>query len=64
MIVVLIMIMRCCGSDDMLFCYIYIDKVLLTGFPECAGLWTFEDVDGIDGSPWTLDRVREWTVMV
>jgi hypothetical protein len=21
-----------------------------------------EDVDGIDGPPWTLDRVREWTV--
>jgi hypothetical protein len=38
--------------------------VLLTGFPECERLWTLEDVDGMNGSPWTLDRVREWTVMV
>jgi hypothetical protein len=24
--------------------------------------WQIEDVDGIDGPPWTPDRVREWTV--
>jgi hypothetical protein len=23
-----------------------------------------EDVEGIDGPPWTLDQVREWIVMV
>jgi hypothetical protein len=37
--------------------------VLLTSFPECARLWTFEDVNGIDGSPRTPDRFTEQTVM-
>jgi hypothetical protein len=36
--------------------------VLLTGFIECAGLWKFEDVDGIEGSPWNPYRVRERTL--
>jgi hypothetical protein len=38
---------------------IFISTGAIDCFPECAGLWMFEDADGIDGSPWTLDRVRE-----
>jgi hypothetical protein len=52
---------------DMMICYFIIF------ISTCAIDWFFlsvqdsgpiEDVDGIDGPPWTLDRVREWTVMV
>jgi hypothetical protein len=57
------MIMRYYGLDDMLFgCIIYtgsIDWVLLSvqdfGPQGCRG---------IDKTPWTLDRFREWTIGV
>jgi hypothetical protein len=48
----------------MLFLLYLYRHVLLTGFPECAGLWAFKDGDGIDGYSWTPDRVRERTIMV
>jgi hypothetical protein len=38
LLVVLSMIMRYCGFDDMLFCYIYIDRCYLLGSPKCVGL--------------------------
>jgi hypothetical protein len=40
LLVVLIMIMRHCGFDVMLFLLYLHRQVLLTGSPECAGLWT------------------------
>jgi hypothetical protein len=50
---------------DMMICYLIIfvstgaiDWFLLS--VQDSGL--IEDVDGIDGPPWTPDRVREWIV--
>jgi hypothetical protein len=50
---------------DMMICYLIIyvstgviDWFLLSVQDSCQ----VGDVDGIDGPPWTSDRVREWTV--
>jgi len=60
LLVVLIMIMRYYGFDDMLFCFIYIDRCYWLGSPRCAGLWTLS----IQRHRWNpLDsRSTEWTI--
>jgi hypothetical protein len=60
-LVVLIMLMRhVVGLMICYFCYIYINKCYWLGSRECGqDSGRLEDADGIDGSPWTPDRVRE-----
>ena len=50
---------------DMMICYLIInvsmgaiDWFLLS----VQDSWQIDDVDGINGPPWTLDRVKEWIV--
>jgi hypothetical protein len=48
----------------MLFCYIISTSAIDQFFLSVQDTGPIEDADGIDGPPWTLDRAREWTVMV
>jgi hypothetical protein len=50
---------------DMMICYliIFLSKGAIDWFLlSVQDSGQIEDANGIDGPPWTMDRVREWTI--
>ena len=48
---------------DLCFFDIYALTYAINAFPlSVQDTWQIEDVDGIDGPPWTPDQVREWNI--
>jgi len=49
---------------DVMLWDIYVLTDAIDEFPlSVPDTWQIEDVDGINGPPWTLDRVREWIIV-
>jgi hypothetical protein len=51
-----------CGRDDMYLILIVSTCAIDYFFLSVEDSGQIEDVDGIDGPPWTQDRVKEWTI--